>query len=74
MLAKGVEKITGIPVEFQGTMRTPVEISMHPAIETNGEGGNYFSVPRYIEAYTATTLYDLTAVTDDSPLMRCSHS
>jgi hypothetical protein len=72
--AKGVEKIAFIPIEFQRTMCTPVEISMHPAIETNGEGGNHFSVSRYIEAHTVTALYEFTTVTDDTPPMRRSHS
>lgn len=67
MVAKGVEKIAFIPVELQRTMRAAIEIGMHTAIETNGESGNYFSVPRYIEAHTVTALYEFTAVTDDAP-------
>jgi len=40
---------------------------MHPAMETNGESGNHFTMPPYFEAHTATALYEFTAVTDDVP-------
>jgi hypothetical protein len=67
MVAKGIEKIAFIPVELQRTMRAPIEIGMHLAIETNGESRNHFTMPRYFEAYTVTALYEFTAVTDDAP-------
>jgi len=74
MVAKGVEKIAFIPVEFQRTMRAAIEIRMHLAMETNDESRNHFSAPRYIETHTVTAIYEFTAVTDDTPPMRCSHA
>ena len=58
MVAKGVEKIAFIPVEFQRTVRAAIEIRMHLAMETNGESGNHFTTPQYFEAYTAPALYE----------------
>jgi hypothetical protein len=74
MVAESVEGIAFIPVELQRTMRAAIEIGIHLAIETNDESGNYFTAPRYFEAHATTALYEFTAVTDDAPPMRCSHS
>lgn len=38
VLAKGIEKVTFIPVELQRPVRTAVEISVHGTTEANDEG------------------------------------
>jgi hypothetical protein len=45
VFSESIEKITLVPVEFQGTVRAPIQIGMHLAVKTNGERGNHFTAP-----------------------------
>ncbi len=74
VLAKGVEEVAFIPVEFQRPVRAAVEIGVHGAAKTDDKGGSRLAMTTHRKANPASAIYEFAAAADDGLLACCSHA
>jgi hypothetical protein len=65
VLAEGVEKISLVPVKFQGAVGAAVEIAVRHTVETDYEGGSLLAAAENRKTKSTPAFRQIVAATDD---------